>query len=94
MFQWGLAPNATCECGAEEQTADHVILRCPIYRAPNGLRGLADLDDCSVTWLTSVCPDILTGGPPGPGVVKGIDPRPQVRVPENSCPYDEEEHVI
>ena len=58
MFQWGLAPNATCECGAEEQTADHVILRCPIYRAPNGLRGLADLDDCSVTWLTSVCPDI------------------------------------
>ena len=58
MHRWGLAPTAACECGAEEQTADHVILSCPIYRAPNGVRGLACLDDSSVTWLLEVCPEI------------------------------------
>ena len=36
MHKWGLAPSAACECGAEEQTTDHIILECPMYRAPNG----------------------------------------------------------
>ena len=38
MHKWGMAPTATCECGAEEQTADHVITTCPIYSHPNGLK--------------------------------------------------------
>ena len=25
----GLAPLANCECGASEQTADHIISQCP-----------------------------------------------------------------
>ena len=25
MYKWGLAPLANCECGASEQTADHII---------------------------------------------------------------------
>ena len=25
---------AACECGAKEQTVDHVVLQCPIYRPP------------------------------------------------------------
>ena len=39
MHKWGLAPSPNCECGASEQTADHV-LTCPIHRAPHGVRGL------------------------------------------------------
>ena len=58
MHRWGLAPSAACECGAEEQTADHIILECPTYQAPNGMHGLLSVDDDTVTWLLEVCPDI------------------------------------
>ena len=40
MHKWGLAPSPNCECGASEQTADHVLTPCPIHRAPHGARGL------------------------------------------------------
>ena len=45
MHKWGLAPSPNCECGASEQTADHVLTACPIHRAPHGVRGLTVLDD-------------------------------------------------
>ena len=44
MHKWGLAPSSNCECGASEQTADHVLTACPINRAPHGARGLTVLD--------------------------------------------------
>ena len=36
MHKWGLATSPNCECGASEQTADHVLTACPIHRAPHG----------------------------------------------------------
>ena len=45
MHKWGLAPSPNCECSASEQTADHVLTACPIYRAPHGARGVTVLDD-------------------------------------------------
>ena len=45
MHKWGLAPSPNCECGASEQTADHVLTVFPIHRAPHGARGLTVLDD-------------------------------------------------
>ena len=45
MHKWGLAPLPNCECGASEQTADHVLTACLIHRAPHGARGLMVLDD-------------------------------------------------
>ena len=30
--KWGMASSAACECGAEEQTVDHVVLQCQIHR--------------------------------------------------------------
>ena len=45
MHKWGLAPSPNCECGAFEQTVDHVLTACPIHRAPHGARGLTVLDD-------------------------------------------------
>jgi len=35
-----MAPPAVCECGAEEQTVDHVVPHCPIHRPPYGMHGL------------------------------------------------------
>ena len=45
IHKWGLAPSPNCECGASEQTTDHVLTMCPIHRAPHGARGLTVLDD-------------------------------------------------
>ena len=45
MHKWDLASSAKCECGASEQTADHITLTCPTHRAPRGIMGLTVLDD-------------------------------------------------
>ena len=45
MHKWGLAPLPNCECGASEQTADHVLTACPIHRAPHGAQGQTVLDE-------------------------------------------------
>ena len=54
MHKWGLAPSPNCECGASEQTADHVLTACLIYRAPHGARGLRVLDDETRCWLNDI----------------------------------------
>ena len=44
MHKWDSAPSPNCECSASEQTADHVLITCPIHRAPYEARGLTVLD--------------------------------------------------
>ena len=58
MHKWGLAPSPNCECGASEQTADHVLTACPIHRAPHGARGLTVLDDETRCWLNYITASI------------------------------------
>ena len=53
MHKWGLAPSPICECGASEQTANHVLIACPIHRVPHGARGLMVLDDETRCWLNN-----------------------------------------
>ena len=50
MHKWGLAPSPNCECGASEQTADHVLTACPIHQAPHGARGLTVLNHETRCW--------------------------------------------
>ena len=38
IHKWGLAPLANCECGAAEQTANHVLTAYLMHRAPHGAR--------------------------------------------------------
>jgi len=47
----GLVPSANYKCGTEEQTADHILASCSLYHHPNGVPGLAALDDDTVDWL-------------------------------------------
>ena len=35
-----MSSSAACECGAQEQTVDHVFLQCPIHRPPHGAHDL------------------------------------------------------
>ena len=58
MHKWGLAPSPTCECGAAEQIADHVLTACPIHRASHGARGLMVLDDETQCWLNDITASI------------------------------------
>ena len=58
MHKWGLAPSPNCECGASEQTADHVLTMCPIHWAPHGARGLTVLDDETRCWLNNITASI------------------------------------
>ena len=58
MHKCGLAPSPNCECGASEQTADHVLTACPIHRAPHGPRGLSILDDETRCWLNNTTASI------------------------------------
>ena len=51
MCKWDAAPSPNCECGASEQTADHIISTCPLHRAPKGIQGLLVLDDDTRRWL-------------------------------------------
>ena len=61
MHKWGLAPSPNCECGASEQTANHVLTACPIHRAPRGARGLMVLDDETRCWLYNITASIWSG---------------------------------
>ena len=58
MHKWSLIPLPNCECGASEQTADHVLTACPIHRAPHGARGLTVLDDETRCWLNNITTSI------------------------------------
>ena len=58
MHKWGLASSPNCECGASEETADHVLTVCPIHRAPHGARGLTVLDDKTRCWLNNITASI------------------------------------
>jgi len=58
LYKWGMASSAACECGAEEQTVDHVVLQCPIHRPPSGLHGLTVLDDETNESLLNTCHEI------------------------------------
>jgi len=31
LHKWGMAPSTACQCGAEEQTVDPVVLECAIH---------------------------------------------------------------
>jgi len=42
--KWSVAASAACECDAEDQTVNYVVLHCPIHRPPHGLHGLTVLD--------------------------------------------------
>jgi len=45
LHKWGKPTSAACECGAEEQTVDHVVLHYPIHRPPRGAHGPTVPDD-------------------------------------------------
>ena len=60
MWRWGLSKSPAWDCGWDQQTANHIIIECPLYRPPKGLHGLFDVDADAATreWLPSKLPQI------------------------------------
>ena len=58
MHRWRMSHTAACECGAEEQIADHILTSCPRYHLLNGIQGLLTMNDSLTSWLTEKFPDI------------------------------------
>ena len=58
MHKWGLAPSPNCECGASEQTTDHVLTACSIHRTPHGARDLTVSNDETRCWLNDITASI------------------------------------
>jgi len=58
LYKWDMASSAACECGAEEQTVNHVVFQLPIHRPLHGLNGLTVLDDETIEWLFNIYPEI------------------------------------
>ena len=93
MHKWGLAPSPNCECGASEQTADHVLTARPIYRAPHGARGLT-------FWMTKLDAGLITpppasdSGSPAVWGSKRINPRPQscLCLTWSRCPSNDDDN--
>ncbi|CAM4608619.1 unnamed protein product [Leuciscus chuanchicus] len=57
MRKWGLEDRAVCEFGEPEQTAEHIITTCPLYKPPSEA-GLFDVGPEMRTWLSSTELDI------------------------------------
>ena len=45
----------TCECGAKEQSANLIITPYSIHHSLRGARGLFNLDDQTVAYLSQKC---------------------------------------
>ena len=58
--RWSLSNSPACDCGAAQQTENHIITECPLYRPPNGPHGLIDVDADTATreWILSKLPEI------------------------------------
>ena len=57
MKKWGLADSATCECGEPEQTAEHIINTCLLYKPPSEA-GLFQVGPETRAWLHNTKLDI------------------------------------
>ena len=51
MWRWGLSKSPACDYGADQQTANHIIMECNLFCPPNGLHGL--IDDMQMQQLVS-----------------------------------------
>ena len=54
IHKWNLAPSPNCDRGASKQTADRVLIACPIHWLSHGARGLTVLDYETRCWLNNI----------------------------------------
>jgi len=51
LYRWGILDKPKCICGAEEQSANHIIFDSNILRPPNCLEDLRSPDINNTKWF-------------------------------------------
>ena len=51
LFKWNSVDSPNCECGEVEETIDHLINTCPIYKFQDGLRAIHMVSDSFLKWV-------------------------------------------
>ncbi|CAK8685623.1 unnamed protein product [Clavelina lepadiformis] len=54
MHRWGLKTSSSCICGAESQTAEHILFDCRVLHPPIGQDDLKTPDEEGKRWLQLV----------------------------------------
>jgi hypothetical protein len=62
MHKWGFGESPDCVCGAEQQTMDHIVNKCPLRLFPCGLLSLNEANPDAVEYLSRLDPNTR---PPG-----------------------------
>jgi hypothetical protein len=48
IHRWSFGESPACDCGAEQQTMDHIENKCPLQLCPGGLLSLNDANPDAV----------------------------------------------
>lgn len=40
LYKWGLKDTPQCDCGHDNQTANHIVEECPVRNLPGGMKHL------------------------------------------------------
>lgn len=54
LAHWGQCSDSSCNCGAPQQTMNHIVNECPFTAFPGGLEALHLADEEAVHWLRTV----------------------------------------
>lgn len=54
LFKWGVLPSAACDCGAQEQTIEHLVATCPNRLFQGEKEEFILATEESVTWLRNL----------------------------------------
>ena len=79
LRNWDMATTATCECAAENQTADHIALDCSRYSPSHGIDGLIRLNEIQ---------------PAGKKLTREFDEKLKQSTERFLCPYPTESSAI
>jgi len=60
LYRWGMLDTPKCICGADEQSANHIIFDCNILRPPNCLEDLRCHDINNINWLEDLVDFVWT----------------------------------
>lgn len=54
LFKWRFTSDPSCECGARNQTTDHLLWDCPIYKYTGDTEDIIRLTDDAIEWLKTL----------------------------------------
>ena len=58
LHKWGMTDSPACDCGADSQTALHIVSDCPNRKLLGGMQGLASCAEGASEWLAGLDIDV------------------------------------